>query len=232
MNSFVWRIAVVGLVVVGLVALWIWGPLGTIAEPERLAELGRGLRGQWYSVPVAVAVFVAAGLIMAPQSLLIISSALIFGPFMGFFVAMIGSITAGVVIYFVGSATIGRLWRDREGGRLRRLSVALGSKGLVSMMLIRLIPFAHFFAVSLAAGASHIRFWDFLIGTAVGMTPWVVATMIVTSQFSRAFANPTPGNIALLAVLSVMFVGAMVWVGRRYGSRLRSSGGPDSGPAQ
>ena len=222
----------VGLVVVGLVALWIWGPLGTIAEPERLAELGRGLRGQWYSVPVAVAVFVAAGLIMAPQSLLIISSALIFGPFMGFFVAMIGSITAGVVIYFVGSATIGRLWRDREGGRLHRLSVALGSKGLVSMMLIRLIPFAHFSAVSLAAGASHIRFLGFPDRHRRRHDPLGRGDDDCHQPVFPCIRQPDPGKycVAFRAVRDVR--GAHVWVGRRYGSRLRSSGGPDSGPAQ
>ncbi|MBT3395786.1 MAG: TVP38/TMEM64 family protein [Alphaproteobacteria bacterium] len=222
MSKLVWRTAALGLVVVGLVALWVWGPLARFADPDLIAELGRELSGQWYSVPVAMAVFVGAGLVMAPQSVLIVSSALIFGPIEGFVVIMAGSLASAVAVFAMGSAALGRLWRDRAGSRLHSLSVAMGSKGMISILLIRLIPFAHFSVVSLAAGASHIRFRDFIIGTAIGMTPWVIATMIVTKQFSRAFADPTPGNIALLVVLSVLLVGAMIWVGRRYGSRFRS----------
>jgi phospholipase D1/2 len=231
MSKLVWRASALGLVVVGLVTLWVWGPLASFADPDRIAEMGGELSGQWYSVPVAVVVFVGAGLMMAPQSVLIVSSALIFGPIEGFVVIMAGSLASAMVVFAMGSAALGSLWRDRAGSRLHSVSVALGSKGMVSILLIRLIPFAHFSAVSLAAGASHIRFWNFIIGTAIGMTPWVIATMIVTTQFSRAFADPTPGNIALLVVLSVLLVGAMIWVGRKYGSRFRS-GGPDQGSAQ
>jgi len=231
MSKLVWRTAALGLVVVGLVALWVWGPLVSFADPDLIAELGRQLSGQWYSVPVAMAVFVGAGLVMAPQSVLIVASALIFGPIEGFIVIMAGSLASAGAVFAVGSAALGRLWRDRAGSHLHSLSVALGSKGMVSMLLIRLIPFAHFSAVSLAAGASHIRFRDFIIGTAIGMTPWVIGTMIVTKQFSRAFADPTPGNIALLVLLAVLLVGAMIWVGRRYGSPFRS-GGSDQNSAQ
>lgn len=231
MNKLMWRAAALGLVVFGLVALWVWGPLATFADPDLIADVGRELSGKWYSVPVAVVVFVGAGLVMLPQSVLIVSSALIFGPIEGFIVIMAGSLASAVAVFSMGSVALGRLWRDRAGGRLHSLSVALGSKGMVSILMIRLIPFAHFSAVSLAAGASHIRFWDFVIGTAIGMVPWVIATMIVTTQFSRAFADPTPGNIALLVVLSASLVGAMIWVGRRYGSRFRA-GGTDQGHTQ
>ncbi len=233
MSNLVWRIAAVGLAVIGLGIFWGWGPLATFADPDVLAELGGVLRGQWYSVPAAIVFIAAAGLFMAPQSVLIVASGLIFGPVLGFIVAVVGSMAGAAVVYAVGSATIGRMWRDRAGSRLHDLSIALANKGLLSMTVIRMVPFAHFSAVSLAAGASHIRFWDFFLGTALGAVPWMAATIVVTTQFAKAMTDPTTGNIAVFVGIAAVYVVAVIWAARRFGPRFRSGGagiGADSGP--
>lgn len=233
MTKLVWRAAAVAIAVAALAIVWGWGPLAEFADSDALAEMGGVLSGQWYSVPAAVTFMAAAGLVMAPQSVLIVAAALIFGPVLGFVVAFTGSMLGAATVYAVGSATIGRMWRDRAGSRLHDLSITLANKGLISMIVIRMIPFAHFSAVSLAAGASHIRFRDFAIGTAVGLVPWVAATIIVTTQFARALTDPTPANIVVFAGIAVAFVAAAVWTARRFGPQLRNSGadsGAESGP--
>ena len=217
MNRRYWRAATVGLAVFLLAALWRWSPLAALLDPAALAAWGASLHGQWYSIPAAVGIFVAAGLVMAPQSVLIVANALIFGPMVGFLVTVTGSAISSVVNYGLGAAAIGYRWRDWEGTRLHDISVALGERGILSMMVIRLIPLAHFSVVSLAAGASHIRLRDFFIGSTIGMIPWILATTVLASQFARAMTDPTGGNIALLVGISVAFTGALIWVARRVG---------------
>ena len=45
------------------------------------------------------------------------------------------------------------------------------------MTAVRLVPVAPFTIVNLLAGAGHVRFRDFMIGTAVGMTPGIILTL-------------------------------------------------------
>ena len=46
------------------------------------------------------------------------------------------------------------------------------------MAVVRNLPVAPFTIVNMVAGASHIKLGDFLLGTALGMAPGIVAIMV------------------------------------------------------
>src|SRR3546814_321468 len=113
--------------------------------------------------------------------------------------------------------------RRLGGATLNRLSERLGERGIVSMAIIRIVPFAPFSVVNLLAGATHIRFSDFMLGTALGMAPGALALILLGDRLAEVMRNPTPASLATLAgailLLVALAFGADRWVSSRRGGR-------------
>lgn len=230
MQNPVWtRLILVLVVLFGIVAVWRWSPLAEFIRPEVLAGWGSALRGHWWGYAAAMAVFVIGGLIVIPVTVLVAASALVFGPAAGFAVSMSGALLSGAAVYLVGDA-LGRRGLDlfAGGGRIEAASEALAERGILTMALVRQIPIAPYSVVNFAAGMSHIRFRDFMVGTGIGILPWMLALTLLTDQFFRMLQSPSLTNAAILAAASVVAVGLSVLAVRyvpRWLSR-RGGGGP------
>ena len=68
-------------------------------------------------------------------------------------------------------------------------------RGLTTTAVVRAIPGSPFALVSVAAGASDIRFLDYLIGTAIGIMVPVSVMTVATDQTFRLLPNPTPCHL-------------------------------------
>jgi uncharacterized membrane protein YdjX (TVP38/TMEM64 family) len=95
---------------------------------------------------------------------------------------------------------------------LNRLSRKLARRGWLTVALVRIVPIAPYTIVNMVAGASHISARSFLIGTAVGMCPGILAIMIFEEGLERVLRNPdwlTLGiaAIALCCALLIMVIG-------------------------
>jgi len=78
--------------------------------------------------------------------------------------------------------------------------------------------------VNLVAGAIQIRVRDFLLATLVGMSPGILAVVVLGNQLQRALQDPGIGNITLLMGLAIFFALLGTAFYRWYGSRrLRAS---------
>jgi uncharacterized membrane protein YdjX (TVP38/TMEM64 family) len=158
-----------------LAAAWRWTPLGDVLEPGKLAAaVTSTLRGPWAPVLLMLG-FVFGTLVAVPVTLLILVTALVHGAAAGAAYALAGSTLAAATTYGLGSY-LGRPTVERlSGGSLHRLSERLARRGILTIITVRVVPVAPFTVVNLFAGASHIRFRDYLIGTVVGMLPGVAA---------------------------------------------------------
>ena len=87
----------------------------------------------------------------------------------------------------------------------------------MAIAIIRLLPVAPFSVVNAVIGASHIRFKDFLIGTAIGMAPGIAITVIFVDRITAAVTDPGPRTYAALAALAALLIGVAVYVRRRFG---------------
>jgi len=196
------------LFAVALAAAWVWTPLGEWTHPGRLVDLAAGLRGDPTGIAVGIAAVALGGLVMLPITALTAAAALIFGWAMGAAVALVGAALGACAGYALGQV----LWRDAvrrlAGRRLHRVSEALGRRGLLSAAAIRLVPLAPFTVVNVVAGASHIRFRDFALGTVLGMAPGTALLALLTDRTAAALREPDPGHLALAALAAVLLVGA------------------------
>lgn len=78
------------------------------------------------------------------------------------------------------------------------------------MIIVRMLPLAPFTVVNVVAGASHIGARDFMIGTAIGMTPGIIATVVFVDRIAEAVRNPGIGAFVSLAAVAGVLIAAAV----------------------
>jgi uncharacterized membrane protein YdjX (TVP38/TMEM64 family)/phosphatidylserine/phosphatidylglycerophosphate/cardiolipin synthase-like enzyme len=192
----------------GLLAIaWRWTPLSQYLDPATLAAILQRL-AEGPLTPVAViGGYVVAGLLVVPVTLLIGATGFVFGPVLGGLYAITGSLASALVTYLIGR----RLGRDTvrrlAGRRMNRLSRRIARRGVLAVTLLRLMPVAPFSLVNLIAGASHIRLRDFLLGSAIGMAPGILLTVVFVHHLAEAIRDPRPATVAVLALVVAALVG-------------------------
>lgn len=72
---------------------------------------------------------------------------------------------------------------------------------MFAVTVLRMLPVAPFLVVNLVAGASQLRLRDFLLGTALGMTPGIVAVAVFSDRLAAALEDPSPSAFATLALV-------------------------------
>jgi len=200
----------VGLLVglLALAAAWRWTPLGDWLTVDRLVSLsGKVSESPWGFFPLALGIFVAGSMLAVPVMLLIAASAVIFGPVYGFLCSLLGGVLSAVVNFRIGQSLGRDIIRRLAGKRVNRLSARLSRRGLLTVIALRIIPVAPFAVVNLVAGASHIRFRDFFLGTLLGMAPGTLALSFFADGLLAAVRLPTAGNVAWIGMIAAILLG-------------------------
>ncbi|MBE0626503.1 MAG: VTT domain-containing protein [Burkholderiales bacterium] len=212
------------LAVTTLALAWRWGPLHHWLDMDTLYALAGAIeRSAWTPVWI-LGVYVAASLAAVPITLVIVATAFVFVPWVTFAYALTGSLLGGGLTFALGHALGRRAVRQIAGKRLNALSRRLGEGGVFAVMVLRMLPVAPFTVVNLVAGASCLRMRDFLIGSALGLSPGILAAAVFSDRLAAALKAPSPGTFALLAVVLVAVgMGALAirWWLRRH-SRKRA----------
>jgi uncharacterized membrane protein YdjX (TVP38/TMEM64 family) len=110
---------------------------------------------------------------------------------------------------------------------LNDLSRRLARRGFLPVMIARLLPVGPYSILNLVAGASHIGWRNFLVGTVLGLAPGVITTSVFIDRAIAAIREPTPATFAMLAVIVTAIV-ALAWAIRRI---LRARGAGPRTPA-
>lgn len=199
-------LAVVVLAVVALAIGWTATPLRQWLDVDGVVAALRQF-GQAFGPLAATFGFALAMTLAVPLTFLTLVALVALGPWLGFACAMVGALLGAAASYgigaFLGHAVLVRL----AGPRINMLSQRLASRGLVAVILVRMVPVAPFAVINMVAGASHIRLRDLMLGTAIGMTPGMLAMVVFVDQITAALRTPTPltfvllgGTILLIAV--------------------------------
>jgi phospholipase D1/2 len=212
---------VCALVLLGIALAWRYTPLSGLVTADNVRAVLKAVRGEPWAIVVVILVFVLAGAIVFPLNILILATAAVFGPWLGILYGGAGAVTSGLVMFSIGSL-LGReaLYR-MLGERWRHGLEGVRKRGLLAVVTLRLLPIAPFTLVNLAAGASGIRFVDFLVGTLIGILPGLILMAIMGDRIIRILAEPSAGDIAILvlcvAALIGLAVAAQAFLSRRGG---------------
>jgi phospholipase D1/2 len=219
------RSAILLLALVALAAAWRWTPLGGWLDVAMFIEGSRTLRDHPVAPLLVMGAYVAGGLVVAPVTGLIIATGMAFGPLLGFAYSLLGCLASAALTYSIG-ALVGRETMRRLAGRhVSRLSHRLARHGLTAILIVRILPVAPFSIVNIMAGASEVRFRDFILGTFLGMLPGLLAMTLFGDRLQSAIQDPRTESFMILVALVVALVLVMTWLRRRFGK-------PDAGEAK
>lgn len=170
------------LVLLGLAVYWQTGWSGSFQElPARLDDFR--FKARTLPMVVVVLAIMLASVLAMPLGIIIISGSVVFGPWLGGLYVVIGALFGAMLSFLIGVFLGRQVVEDICGPRLQRVSISLGRRGLLSVIIIRLLPIAPFAIVNMFAGATHIRFRDFVLGSFIGMLPGVVILGVGIEQF-------------------------------------------------
>ncbi|MFL6797345.1 MAG: VTT domain-containing protein [Xanthobacteraceae bacterium] len=202
----------VGIALIAIALIWRFLPISQTLEGEGIARMLAAYAELPGSIFVVVAIFVLGGLVMFPVLLMIAATAATFGPWLGPTYAGAGALASAAVSYGIG-ALLGRRTLDEVlGPRLNRIRRVIARRGVLAIAAIRMVPVAPFTLVNLVAGASRIRFSDFMLGTVLGMAPGIVLMSLLGSRLASLLTEPTPSNIALLIAAVLGWIGLTLTV--------------------
>lgn len=216
-----------GIAIASLIALaclgllWQWLAMHDWLTPERLLGLiqySLAWRDSPWAIVVVIAVYAGASLLVFPLSILVAVTGLLFGPWWGFGYALAGTLVASATTYWAGRK-LGREALLRHGGkRLNGLAKRLAGRGIRTMTVINLLPLAPFTLTNMMAGAFHLRFRDYMLGSLLGIVPGLVGMTLLGSQLGSLVTAENRSE--LLVALGGLVLAILVLLGlKRYATR-------------
>ncbi|MDQ3603758.1 MAG: TVP38/TMEM64 family protein [Actinomycetota bacterium] len=210
-----WIRFALGLAVLAAFGLAYLLSAGFRSEVDRAATiLGRGdvagLRdyilsfGVWAPIVSALLMILQALVAPLPAFVLTFANGLAFGTFRGGMLSLVSASLAAAVSFWIarllGRGPVEALVGREHLGAADRWFLRWGA---YAILVARLVPVVSFDVISYAAGLTSMRFWRFMLATAVGMTP---ATFVYSYLGGKA-----PQYVqVLLVVFGVVIAGAVV----------------------
>ncbi len=178
---------------------------------ERVARLRQFFDQAGIWAPLLYVVFVVVEVIIAPIPgiMLYAPGGLIFGPWLGGSLALIGNVI-GAGISCGLARSLGTSWLDRisSGTAMSRLQTALEKDGSRLIVMLRLNPLTSTDLLSYAAGFTRIPIHRVMLATGIGMAP----LCFLQSWLSDSLFNKWPWLLWSLLGLGVVYLIVVVVV--------------------
>ena len=203
------RFAALVLLVVGL------GLVMLLAGPDR-THLTALISGSPVLAPVT-AVLASALLVpaMAPRTLLAAVGGALFGAAAGTAYVLAG-VTLGATAAFLVGRALGRDFvAPRLRGRMGLVEAAVTRRGLLSVIVLRLIPLVPFGLANYAFGTTRLRRREFALGTLLGAAPATAAYALLGAATVRRDAGAIAVATAVVVSLGLAGTIGTVLVWRR-----------------
>jgi len=180
------RLAVLGLVAIGVVGAWRWRQL---FDPLALA----GWIGGNPIAPLAfLALHIAASLFFVPRTLLALGAGIVFGMWWGIVWAALGSVAGAVAGFllarYLRAGFVGRdrLTQQAGSGRLAALMARVENGGWRMVAVVRLVPIIPHSLTNYALGLTRVRLGAVALGSLLGQLPLTIAYADLGAAGGRA----------------------------------------------
>jgi len=210
-----WAGAALVLLIIAVGAIWRFTPVHEWLDAESIAHWLERMRGSPWAYVVIPLIYVAANLVLFPNTVLNAATILTFGTLPGLPLALGSSLLSAVVLYaigrFFGADRVSKL--DIEA--IDKVSMMLRRGGIVAMTMVRLLPVAPYGVVNVLAGAGRVKVVAYVVGTALGLLPGGLMLTAFGHQLRRIIEHPTPLTIAILVGLLLIAILGAWWLKQR-----------------
>lgn len=150
--------------------------------------------------------YAALTLSPAPKNVLGVAAGVVWGFPVAFAMVYVGALLGAAASFVIGRALGREAVEHYTGARVARLDAAIGRRGLVAVLGVRLIPVIPFTLINYGAGLTAVRRRDYAIGTAVGIVPGSAA-YVALGAFGWELGA---GFWIAVAAVGVLLVGGLI----------------------
>lgn len=197
----------IAVALLGLTLAWSYTSLSDFADAGRMSTVLSVYSQSIWGPFFAIAAFVVGGLVVFPILVLIAATAAALGPWLGFFTAMAGALLSALVLFSIGRVLGRERLQHLLGRRAARIQERIVGRGILAVVVIRMIPIAPYSIVNVVAGASTLPLRDFMVGTLLGITPGILAMAVLGAQIADLARNASWSNVLLLALAFLGWLG-------------------------
>lgn len=179
-----------------------------------IAHLHMLIQNNYFNaIAVYLLCYISASALSIPGSTFFLTaSGFLFGTIIGFFLAVIGATTGGLMLFFTSRYMIGSWVQRYFGPQLTRFNIEIGHHGFYYLLMIRLIGILPFFIVNLLSGITLIRPFTFVWTTCIGMMPFALTYAFIGAQLAQLDTITYTGSPAIIAALILFFIFKIVLV--------------------
>lgn len=206
------------MVLVAAVAAWLAAsPSGRAGLADVAMRLGdSGLPG----IAGFVVVYVGATLLMIPGTLMSLAAGFVYGPWLGLLVVSPASVLGATAAFLAGRYLVREQLQARFGPKVHAVDQAVGRRGFLVVLLLRLSPVFPFNLLNYMLGASSVNLREYVLASFLGMLPGTAMVVIAGSLVATApgLLNAAPRSGALMAIGFFATV-VVVWYSARLARR-------------
>ena len=217
----IWLASAILVALFAAAAAWKWTPLADHVSIQSIAGWAFSLRSNPARPFIILGGYVVGSLLLVPITVLILATALVYGPMLGAAFSLAGCFLGAGVTYAVGYFLGKDFIRKLTGPKWKRVEEKIGRTGIVAVATLRLLPVAPFTVVNVVSGAFQVPIRDYVIGSALGMAPGILVINLFAHQFESAIRNPGVGTFILLGVLVLVTVLGTLWLRPKLGGDRR-----------
>ena len=199
-------------------AAWKWTPLADLIDVQRLVGWAVLLRQSSARHLYVLIAYLVASILLIPITVLILVTAIVFGPELGSVYSLVGCIAGAILTYAIGYFLGRDFVQKLVGERWEQMERKIDRTGIVAVAVLRLLPVAPFSVINVVSGAFKVPLRDYFIGSLLGLAPGIVLTNLFAYQLQDAIRNPGIGSFFLLIALIVVTIIGTVWIKRRLSS--------------
>ncbi len=221
-----WKLIVLALAAIATAVLWLTSDATTLFrlfnDPEALQAMLQRFR-EFGPVAIVALMTIAVVFSPLPSAPIALAAGALYGHLWGTLYVLTGAVS-GAVIAFWAARLLGRDIMERWFGEKMHMGL-LGSQNalMITIMVMRLLPFVSFDLISYAAGLTAISFWRFFLATVIGIIP----ASFLLAHFGGEMATGDATAILTTVLILGLFTGAPFLI--RYW-RHRRAHPPAAGP--
>jgi phospholipase D1/2 len=206
-------------IVIAVALAWRFTPLAESIRPESVAQRLEAIEELSWAPVAFVGAYLLGGLVMFPVTVLSAATAIVFPPIKAVPVSFAGIMLSAALLHWLGARFLRRSANKTLGSTIRRVDRAMTDRGVMTVAAIRMLPLAPFTLVNLAAGSLGVRFRDFMLGTALGLTPGIVVVCFFGRQVRAFWRQPSMTAVLMLIGIGIVWIAMSLALQRWVASR-------------
>lgn len=155
------------------------------------------------------AAVLVASLFFIPVSGLILAAALVFQNLVGFVATMLALLMSAAIVHSVGRLAHKKIFAPPA--RVEKMRRFFSKRGVMSVVVIRILPVAPFHLVNFAAGYFSISLRTFILGSFLGLLPVTILVFLFTKLWREVIKRALTENTVLFVALVAVLLAIAIW---------------------